>query len=44
MGRLVMDVVRIEQRDEEVDVEEGRPAHVSSRSRLTRSIVGLRLP
>ena len=44
VGRLVMDVVRIEQRDEEVDVEEGWTAHVSSRSRLTRSIVGLGLP
>lgn len=39
-----MDVVGVEERHEDVDVEERDPAHRSSRRRLTSAIVGRGLP
>lgn len=40
VGGFVMDVVRIEQRHQNIDVQESNATQVSSRSRLTRAIVG----
>lgn len=44
MSRFVMNVIWVKERDEDVDVEERPSAHGSSRSLLTRAIVGFGLP
>ncbi len=40
MSGLVMDVIRVEECNQHMDIQQRRPAHSSSRSRLTSSIVG----
>lgn len=44
VGELVMNVIGIEERDEQIDVEQRDAAHVSSRSSLTNRIVGRGAP
>jgi len=44
MRRLMMEVLGIEERHRDVDIEQRDLAHVSSRKRFTRSMVGCRLP
>src|SRR5207248_667438 len=44
VGDLVMDVIGIEERDEQIHVEERHAAHTSSRSSFTRFIVGRAAP
>jgi hypothetical protein len=44
VSRLVVNVIRIEKRHQDVDVEERDSTHGSSRRRFTRAIVGLGLP
>ena len=44
MSGFVMNVIGVEERDEDVDVKERPSAHGSSRSLLTKAIVGFGLP
>ena len=39
--QIVMNVARIEEGDQDVDVEQSNHTHSSSRSRLTSAIVGM---
>src|SRR6266540_4726256 len=44
MGSFVVNVIRVKQRYEDIDVQQGDSCHSSSRSLFTKAMVGRRLP